>query len=55
LAEFFAMAEGDLRWQVKHAVVDVVMGVLARHAGSTIENDADLPVAPLAPRTSEAW
>lgn len=35
-------------WQVRNAIIDLVMGVLARHAGKRLENDADLPVVPLA-------
>lgn len=35
-------------WQVRNAIVDLVMGVLARHAGKRLENDSDLPVTPLA-------
>jgi hypothetical protein len=34
-------------WQVRNAIVDLVMGVLARHAGKRLENDADFPVTPL--------
>jgi hypothetical protein len=34
-------------WQVRNAIVDLIMGVLARHAGKRLENDADLPVTPL--------
>jgi len=37
----------DVDWRVRNAIVDLVMGVLARHAGKQIENDADLPVTPL--------
>ena len=32
------------------ALIDFIMGVLARHEGECIKNDADLPVTPL-PRT----
>jgi hypothetical protein len=46
-AELSSLPEGDLPWQVRSDVVDVVMGVLARHGGSVLENDPDLPVAPL--------
>jgi len=30
-----------------NAVVDLIMGVLARHEGKSIAQDKDLPVAPL--------
>lgn len=46
-AELSSIPETDLRWEVRNAVVDVMMGVLARHSGSILENDRDLPVAPL--------
>src|SRR6266545_1441265 len=45
LGELFSMPPDQLRWDVRNVVVDVVMGVLARHAGTTLENDPDLPVA----------
>ena len=35
-------------WTTSHLVVDIVMGVLACHAGKLLTNDADLPVEPLA-------
>ena len=45
------LQKGDLAqrvdWRARDAVVGVVMGVLARHAGIVIENDSDLPVTPL--------
>ena len=50
VAELLSVPESDIRWDVKHVLVDLVMGVLARHSGSIIENDADFPVAPLEPR-----
>ena len=37
----------ELDWERKNKVVDLIMGVLARHIDSTIENDPDLPVPPL--------
>jgi hypothetical protein len=37
----------DLNWKMIESVLDVVMGVLARHEGKLIVNDADLPVTPL--------
>lgn len=33
-----------------HRVVDVIMGVLARHDNTVIVNDKDLPVTPLPKR-----
>jgi hypothetical protein len=39
--------EAHADWRAKGKFVDVVMGVLARHAGEFLENDADLPVDPL--------
>jgi len=42
-----AIPEEKLDWRVKNEIVDVVMGVLARHVGDTIGNDDDLPVEPL--------
>jgi len=49
-AELFRLPESDLPWQTQHKIVDIVMDVLARHAGQSIENDEDLPVTPL-PKT----
>jgi hypothetical protein len=37
----------QIDWQVRNAIVDLIMGVLARHAGKRLENDSDLPVTPL--------
>lgn len=37
----------DFNFHAVHAVVDLVMAVLARHVGETIVNDEDLPVKPL--------
>ncbi|MBI5510932.1 MAG: hypothetical protein HY903_19395 [Deltaproteobacteria bacterium] len=34
-------------WKARNAVVDLLMGVLARHDGARIVNDPDLPVTPL--------
>ena len=34
-------------FQCLSPIIDVVMGVLARHDGTVIVNDDDLPVAPL--------
>jgi hypothetical protein len=41
------VANEKVSWQVKTEIVDIIMGVLARHAGSKIENDEGLPVTPL--------
>lgn len=41
------IADEKVSWQTKTEIVDLIMGVLARHAGSRIENDEGLPVAPL--------
>lgn len=47
-AEMFRRIPTDiLDWKVADQIVDLAMGVLARHAGTTIENDADFPVTPL--------
>lgn len=35
-------------WNTSSLAVDIVMGVLARHSGKLLMNDADLPVEPLA-------
>lgn len=39
--------ESEIDWRVKSRLIDMVMGVLARHVGDLIENDGDLPVTPL--------
>jgi hypothetical protein len=39
----------NIGWQAEIAIVDLVMAVLARHAGKRLVNDADLPVVPLPP------
>ena len=41
------ISEEEIDWQAKNKVVDIVIGVLARHSGKVIENDKDLPVDPL--------
>jgi hypothetical protein len=33
-----------LNWKVSNEVVDLIMGVLARHVGSSLVNDDDFPV-----------
>jgi len=46
-AEFSSLAEGELPWKTKNKIVDIVMGVIARHVGMTVGNDEGLPVSPL--------
>ena len=46
-AELRCFSEAELHWQIRNRVVDVVMGVLARHVGTEIRNDLDFPVSPL--------
>ena len=46
-AALFRSRNDDLSWEEHGRVVDVVMGVLARHAGEELVNDPALPVAPL--------
>ena len=46
-AEAWPIAEAGERWELLGKFVDVMMGVLARHAGDVIVNDSDLPVEPL--------
>jgi hypothetical protein len=43
----YTFPESELPWQIGNRVVDVVMGVIARHVGAAIRNDPDLPVSPL--------
>lgn len=40
-------AKGNEHREVLNEFVDILLGVLARHAGATIVNDSDLPVTPL--------
>lgn len=40
-------SDEEIDWRVQDRLADVVMGILARHAGKLIENDRDLPVVPL--------
>jgi hypothetical protein len=49
-AEMQSVEGAGPNWQLIHRLVDVIMGVLARHTGEVIVNDIDLPVSPL-PRT----
>jgi hypothetical protein len=51
-AELSSLSDGELPWQTKNRVVDLVMGVIARHVGTAIRNDADLPVEPLPERSN---
>lgn len=37
----------NINMNATHELIDLVMGVLARHIGNTITNDLDLPVTPL--------
>ena len=37
----------DFDVELLNKFVDVSLGVLARHVGTTIQNDSDLPVEPL--------
>ena len=39
--------ESDANFEVKNQIVDILMGVLARHEGAIIENDEGLRVIPL--------
>lgn len=39
--------DDELNWRSKNKLVDILMGILARHQGKVIANDKDLPVAPL--------
>jgi hypothetical protein len=49
-AELSSFSDSELDWQIKNRIVDLVMGVVARHAGAAIMNDTDLPVLPLPAR-----
>lgn len=46
-AEAQAIPGVGANWELVNKFVDVVMRVLARHTGAVIENESDLPVAPL--------
>jgi hypothetical protein len=52
-AELFALRRvhkgkfNELNVEISNSLIDLVMGVLARHEGEYIRNDADLPVIPL--------
>ena len=42
-----ALPEAETDWRTRSRIIEIIMAVLARHTGATIENDADLPVDPL--------
>jgi hypothetical protein len=46
-SELSSLPQAELHWQIRNRVVDVVMGVLARHLGAQIRNDPDLPASPV--------
>ena len=46
-AELSLFPDEELHWEIKNRIVNVVMGVIARHAGTVVKNDLDLPVTPL--------
>lgn len=48
------VGETEANFEVKNRIVDIAMGVLARYAGSVIENDEGLPVEPLPSNVEEA-
>jgi len=50
---YSTIGEDRLDLQTRNQVIDLIMGVLARHVGTTIENDPDLPVEPLQVRFGE--
>jgi hypothetical protein len=52
-AELSSLPDGETNWQTKNAIVDLVMGVIARHIGAAIKNDRDLPVLPLPVRGAQ--
>jgi hypothetical protein len=37
----------ELDWRMTERMMDIVLGVLARHLGKVIADDSDLPVRPL--------
>ena len=43
----YRIDEEGCDWRVKSELIDIVMGVLARHANKKLVNDSDLPVEPL--------
>ena len=43
----YRVDEDTVRFDVKHQLADLIMGVLARHIGSEIVDDDGLPVEPL--------
>lgn len=52
--ELTFLYDSGLDWKLVNSIVDIAMGVLARHSGKVIQNDRDMPVAPLPhrPRSS---
>ncbi len=46
-AELHRIPEPELDWKTRERIVDIVMGVLARHTDLEVRNDEDLPVSPL--------
>lgn len=47
-AEFeYRLEESSVDWRARSEVLDIVMGVLARHDGVLLVNDSELPVSPL--------
>ena len=46
-------AFSDVGFELSQGVCDLVMGVLARHVGTTIVNDDDFPVQPLEKKFTE--
>ena len=42
----------NLSQEAEDAIMDLVIGVLARYKGAVIEDDEDLPVTPLPPYAS---
>ncbi len=41
------VSEEEVGWEAKGRLVEILLGVLARHEGAVIQNDEDLPVEPL--------
>lgn len=42
-----ALPEWEVDWRARNTLIEIAMGVLARHEGTVIENDPELPVDPL--------
>jgi hypothetical protein len=45
-ASLAAAPIAGLDWESKNQIVELAMGILARHIGAAIVNDEDLPVTP---------